>query len=103
MTAAAIAGFVVLGIACAASLGLMGAGALSVLRAQNALQRTQARIEQTQQLRFDPARFAALSARFSRDATQAQALIGRAQRALTTICAPVRFAMLALRLRKLVR
>ncbi|MBV8154990.1 MAG: hypothetical protein JOY98_11245 [Candidatus Eremiobacteraeota bacterium] len=103
MSAAALAGWVVLGTATAASLGLMGAGGIAALRAHASLKRSLVRIEQTQRRRFDPARFEPIATRLSRDAAEAQALVTRAQRAIATIATAVRFALAAIRLLNIVR
>jgi hypothetical protein len=100
---AAQAGWIVLGVACAAALVVMGAGAVAVYREQRALKSALTRIEETLRLRFDPGRFEAAMTRIRRDEQAARALLDRLQRATSTIGTAVRLVAVALRLVRLVR
>ncbi|HZY99565.1 MAG TPA: hypothetical protein VFE36_08325 [Candidatus Baltobacteraceae bacterium] len=97
----AIAGWIVLGAFCVASLALMLAGALHVARAQRQLKAKVARLEEKQRATFDAPRLEAALARISSDAEATGDLIARARRALATIALSVRYFALTVRIVKL--
>jgi len=97
----AIAGWIVLGVLCAASLVLMLLGALYVMSAQRDLKAKLARLEATQRRRIDPDRLSAASARITGDIESAVVLFERARRAVSTIVIALRYFAVAIRIVKL--
>lgn len=97
----AVAGWIVLGVLCAAALTLMLLGAVSVMRAQRRLKNALQRVEETQRLTFDPHRLGGSLTRLARDADSAKGLMERAGRALSTIGVALRYCAVAVRIVKL--
>jgi hypothetical protein len=97
VSAATLAGWIVLGVCCVASLGLLAAGAIRVAGAQRSMKRSLARIEATQRRAFDVERFQNATARITRDAAEAKLLLERAKAAIGTIVRAVRLIVLAAR------
>lgn len=97
----AIAGWIVLGLLCAASLVLMLLGALHVMSAQRDLKGKLARFEARQRRTIDPDRLSAASARITHDAESAVALFERARQAVSTMTIALRYFAVAIRIVKL--
>lgn len=97
MTAAAIAGWAVLGFCCVAALVLIGLGVLPVMRAQRGLKAALEHLAATQRRAMDPQRLNAAVARIAYDAGSAMELVERARQASATIGVALRYCALAFR------
>lgn len=97
----ALAGWIVLGVFCAAALFLMLFGIVRVVGAQRRLKNAQRRLEETRRRAVDLQRLDAAMARIARDAAAAQELFARGRRAMSTIGAAIRYCAVAVRVVKL--
>ena len=97
----AIAGWIVLGVLCAAALILMLLGVVHVMRAQRQLKSALKRVEATQRRAVDPQRLNSVLNRLAQDAESAKELIERARRAVSTIGVAIRYCAVAVRIVKL--
>jgi hypothetical protein len=94
----ASAGWIVVGLFCAAALALTALGILRVMRAQRELKSKLSRLQETQGRVFDAPRLAALMTRISHDADSAKELLERGRRAASTIGVALRYCALVVRL-----
>lgn len=97
----AVAGWIVLGVLCAAALALMLIGVVYVMRAQRRLKIALKHLEDKRRRVLDADRLNAALTRIARDAASTKDLMERARTALSTIGVALRYCAAAVRIVKL--